>query len=53
MVEEADETEFWLEVIKDATLTENSIELERLLKEINEIVKIMAKAKSTSRNKNR
>ncbi len=52
VVEEADETEYWLEVIKDAELTENILELERLLNEVVEIIKIMSKAKSTSRNKN-
>ena len=52
VVEEADETEYWLEVIKDAELTENTLELEELLNEIIEIIKIMSKAKSTSSNKN-
>lgn len=48
VVEEADETEYWLEVIKEADLSKDRGELERLLKESNEITKIMTKAKDTS-----
>ena len=50
VVEEADETEFWLEIINDANLTEEKIKLDLLLKEILEIIKIMSKAKSSSYN---
>ena len=48
VVEEVDESEYWLEVIKDAKLSNNSNELERLLGEANEINKIMSKAKSST-----
>ncbi len=47
VVEEADETEFWLEIIKDTNLTQEITELERLLIESLEIIKIMSKAKSS------
>ena len=50
VVEEADETEFWLEIIKDTNLSQDHEELERLLKESLEIIKIMSKAKSSSYN---
>ncbi|MBI9037368.1 MAG: four helix bundle protein [Bacteroidales bacterium] len=48
VVEEADESEYWLEVIKDVNLSNDEIELERLLKETIEITKIMSKAKSSA-----
>lgn len=48
VVEEADETEYWLEVIKDTKLSNNPDELNRLLKEANEINRIMSKARDTS-----
>jgi len=48
VVEEADETEFWLEIIKDTNLTQEFTEIERLLNESLEIIKIMSKAKSSS-----
>ena len=48
VVEEADETEFWLEIIDDTHLTKEITELERLLNESLEIIKIMSKAKSSS-----
>ncbi|MGB1039909.1 MAG: four helix bundle protein [Flavobacteriales bacterium] len=48
VVEEIDETEYWLEIIKNAKLTENLTELNRLLIEANELVKIMSKAKYTA-----
>jgi four helix bundle protein len=50
VVEEADESEYWLEVIKDAKLSNNSKELERLLIESNEIVKIVSKARNSTAN---
>lgn len=48
VVEEIDESEFWLELIKDAHLTQDYEELERLLKESLELIKITSKAKSSS-----
>ncbi len=48
VVEEADETEYWLEIIEDARLTSKTEELNRLLAESNEITKIMSKAKDTT-----
>ncbi len=48
VVEEADETEYWLEIIDDAGLTNKTEELNRLLAESNEITKIMSKAKDTT-----
>jgi len=51
VVEEADESEYWLEVIKEACLSNEDNELERLLIEANEIVKITSKAKSSAYNK--
>ena len=47
VVEEVDESEFWLEIIKDSKLTKESNELERLLKESSELIKITSKAKSS------
>lgn len=48
VVEEADETEYWLEVISEAKLSNDEPELKRLLIEANEITKIMSKARNTS-----
>ena len=48
VVEEADETEYWLELILETNLSKNNHELIRLLKESNEITKILTKAKSTT-----
>lgn len=48
VVEEADETEFWLEIILETNLSKNIDELNRLLSEANEITKILSKAKSTA-----
>jgi four helix bundle protein len=50
VVEEVDETEFWLEIIDDANLTKQDQELKRLLAEVLELIKIMSKAKSSSYN---
>jgi len=53
VVEESDETEYWLELIKDVKLSDNINELDRLLIEANEIKRIMMKAKSSVyKNKN-
>ncbi len=51
VVEEADESEYWLEVVKDSKLSNKSEDLDRLLVEALEITKIMSKAKSTTYNK--
>jgi len=48
VVEEADESVFWLEVIDESNLSNNKIELERLLNEGTEILKIMTKTKDTT-----
>ena len=48
VVEEADESEYWLEVIDETNLSNDKIELQRLLNESNEICKIMTKAKSSA-----
>lgn len=48
VVEEIDESEYWLEVIKDADLSNDEKELERLLIEASEINKVMTKAKTTT-----
>jgi four helix bundle protein len=50
-VEEADESEYWLEIINDANLSKNQDELLRIIKESNEITKIMTTAKNSSYNK--
>jgi|ERR1019366_1194178 four helix bundle protein len=47
VVEEADESEYWLEIIKASSLSRNIEELDRLMIEANEITKIMSKAKSS------
>ena len=51
MVEEADESEYWLKVIKDSTLSNEDKELKRLLTEAIEIIKIMSKAKNSTYSK--
>ena len=48
VVEEADESEYWLEIIRDAELSTNLSELIRLQKEANEITKIMSKTKDST-----
>ncbi len=48
VVEEIDESEYWLEVIFDSELSNDIAELKRLLKEANEINRIMSKAKDTA-----
>jgi len=48
VAEEADESEYWLDIISDTDLSKNRLELERLVKEANEISKIMTKAKNSS-----
>jgi len=51
VAEEADESEYWLEVIKEANLSNDDKELERLLTEATGLSKIMSKAKSSTYNK--
>lgn len=51
-MEEADETQYWMEVIRDAELSKNREELNHLLEESTEIVKIMTKAKHSSYTSN-
>jgi four helix bundle protein len=52
VVEEIDESEYWLEIINEAGLSDNKNEMARLTAEANELLKIMSKAKdSTYKNK--
>ena len=51
VAEEIDESEYWLEVIKDADLTTDNKKLDRLLNEANEINKIVSKAKDSTYDK--
>ncbi len=51
VVEEIDETEYWFEIIKEANLSLDEQELNRLLIESNELVKIMSKVKKTTSEK--
>jgi four helix bundle protein len=50
VLEEADESHYWLEVSKDAELT-TGIELERLIKEANELTAIFAATDKTNKLK--
>jgi len=52
VVEEADESEYWLELIDEAQLSNETDELARLLKEAGEITKIMGKAKNSTYKSN-
>ena len=51
VVEESDETVFWLEVIEESDLSNDIVELKRLLKEGTEILKILTKSKDTTYKK--
>ena len=51
VVEESDETVFWLEVIEESDLSNDIIELKRLLQEGTEILKILTKSKDTTYRK--
>ena len=53
VVEEADESEYWLELIKETDLSGNQEELTRLIHEIREIIKIISKAKNSLYNNNK
>jgi four helix bundle protein len=48
VVEEADESEYWLEIIDESNLSDEKQELERLIVEAVEITKIVSKAKDTA-----
>ena len=48
VVEEADESEYWLEIITETNLSNDKNELLRLYKEANEITRILTKAKNTT-----
>ena len=48
VVEEADETEYWLEIIKNARLSNNLTDLTKIRTEASEITRIMAKAKKST-----
>lgn len=50
VVEEADESEYWLEIICETELTNKSEELMRLMQEANEITRIMTKSKNSMYN---
>ncbi len=50
VLEEADESHYWLEVVKDAGLL-HGIELERLIKEANELTAIFAATDKTNKTK--
>lgn len=49
VVEEADETAFWIEILTESKIT-NLMEAQPLLKEVNEILAIVAKARKTVSN---
>ena len=51
VVEEADESVFWHEVIEDSNLSNDRVELKRLLDEGTEIMKITTKSKDTTYKK--
>lgn len=53
VVEESDESVYWLEVILEADLSNSNDELLRLIQESYEITKIMSKAKSSLYSNNR
>lgn len=48
VVEEADESEYWQEVIKDARLSKESDKLNGFLNEVVEIIKITSKTKNST-----
>ena len=50
--EEADESLFWLEFIKDLNISCNTIELERLIKEADELVAIFSAGIKTIKSRN-
>ena len=48
VVEEVDESEYWLEVIRDAELSTDANQLSELLNEANELNKILSKARGST-----
>jgi len=48
VTEEVDETNYWLEIIKETELSKDIKELDRLINESNELTKVISKAKHTS-----
>ncbi len=48
VVEEVDESQFWLEIIQESQLSNDPKELERLLNEADEISRITGKAKNST-----
>lgn len=48
--EEADETQFWLEIIEESNLI-NSVRIESIKKEVNEIIAITVASINTARHK--
>jgi len=51
IVEEVNESEYWLEIIAATNLSEEKEELARLIKEANELTKIMSTAKNSTYSK--
>jgi four helix bundle protein len=49
-VEEADESQYWLEIIEGSNLRYNKSELQRLKTEIEEILSIVSKARKSTSN---
>ncbi len=50
-VEEADESQYWLEIIEAKEIKVDETELESLLKEIDEIIRILSKARNSATSK--
>jgi four helix bundle protein len=53
VVEEADESAYWLEMIEATDLSNNQSELKRLQNEADEIIKILSKAKDSTYKNNK
>ena len=51
VVEEVDETQYWLEIIQESKLSSDENKLTVLLEEATELTKIMSKAKSSTYSK--
>jgi len=50
-VEEADESQYWLKIIEAKGIKVDETELESLLKEIDEIIRILSKARNSAASK--
>ncbi|MEL6986911.1 MAG: four helix bundle protein [Bacteroidota bacterium] len=50
VVEEADESQYWLEIIKDSSINCNKIQLNRLIEKIGKILAIVTRARSNTFN---